>query len=321
MRRAACKSNLRQIGEAANAHCTKLGYYPSNGWGKNWLGDPDCGFGASQPGGWLYSLLPFIGMDTIHDIAGGKGTSIISDKASGKVGVPDALQSATIPLFICAARRKAIAYPLTAVAMNGKTPNPALGGKTDYAVNGGSIPFGDPRLVSTPSYAPSYPGTDPGPPINCYTAFPKCTWSYPDQSAFNGVSGARSQVTPGQIQDGLSNVFLAGEKYVNTTCYTNGADYGDSNSIFAGNDYSNARWVFFSSGPSVPITNIAAPMKDNNKDGGLNTPTAYWFGSCHSQGTHFLFCDGSVKMLPYNIDFPTYQSLSVRNDGTADEKF
>ena len=61
-------------------------------------------------------------------------------------------------------------------------------------------------------------------------------------------------------------------------------------------------------------------MKDNTQDGGPSSQ-AFWFGSPHSQGAHFVFCDGSVKLIPYNVDFPTYQSLAVRNDGTVSENF
>ena len=39
----------------------------------------------------------------------------------------------------------------------------------------------------------------------------------------------------------------------------------------------------------------------------------------HSQGVHFVFCDGAVQMISYQIDFATYQSLGVRNNGTASE--
>jgi prepilin-type N-terminal cleavage/methylation domain-containing protein/prepilin-type processing-associated H-X9-DG protein len=326
MRRTQCKNNLRQLGDACQSHVAKLGFFPSNGWGARWVGDPDCGYGARQPGGWLYSILPFCGLDTIHDI--GKGRP---PQSGGNpplpTAVPASLQSAAVPFFYCPARRRAIAYPListpqntTVPTINGN-PGPALGGKTDYAVNGGSVPFGDQALA--PSSNPSkYPTTDPGPQngLACYNAFPACTWQYPNQATyFNGVSGARSEVTPGQIPDGLSNVFLAGEKFVNSNCYNTGTDYGDSGSAFQGNDYGTARWIYFSS--SLGGTNIAAPMKDNNKDGGSTTPIAYWFGSAHSQGAHFVFCDGSVKVINYNIDFPTYQSLAVRNDGTVSENF
>ena len=29
------------------------------------------GFGAKQPGGWIYNCLPYLGFDTIHDIGAG----------------------------------------------------------------------------------------------------------------------------------------------------------------------------------------------------------------------------------------------------------
>ena len=68
MRRAQCENNLAQIGKACQAHVTKLGYFPSSGWGSMWTGDPDRGFGDPQPGGWIYNILPFLGEDKIHDI-------------------------------------------------------------------------------------------------------------------------------------------------------------------------------------------------------------------------------------------------------------
>ena len=44
------------------------------------------------------------------------------------------------------------------------------------------------------------------------------------------------------------------------------------------------------------------------------------FGSAHAAGVHFVFCDGHVQMLSFQINFATYQSLGVRNDGTVSEK-
>ena len=40
------------------------------------------------------------------------------------------------------------------------------------------------------------------------------------------------------------------------------------------------------------------------------------FGSAHSAGTHFVFCDGHVQLISFSISFAAYQSLGVRNDGT-----
>jgi prepilin-type N-terminal cleavage/methylation domain-containing protein/prepilin-type processing-associated H-X9-DG protein len=290
MRRMQCKNNLMQIGRGCQAHVTKLGYFPSSGWGWEWIGDPDRGYGARQPGGWLYNLLPFMGLDNIHDI--GKGLPGDADPNGAKGQALKDQQTAAVPFFICPVRRKAILYPLSPYpAWNSATP---VGmNKTDYAANGGSHMF---------------IGTGPNPSNNCFNIYPNCAWSNPDQSLFDGVSGERSEVTPGQITDGLSNVFLAGEKLLNPQMYYTGLDGADNSSAFEGNDWDVDRWV------------TAAPMRDTPSVGGNGIGEA-WFGSPHSQGVHFVFCDGSVKMISYQIDLPTYQSLGVRNDGTYSENF
>ena len=85
MRRAQCKNNLYQIGKAALQHSAMHDHYPSSGWGWEWVGDPDRGFGARQPGGWIYNALPFMGLDMIHDL--GKGMSA-SQQVPGPRGSP-----------------------------------------------------------------------------------------------------------------------------------------------------------------------------------------------------------------------------------------
>ena len=58
MRRTQCKNNLVQIGSRRTAAPTVQGHFPSSGWGYMWIGDPDHGFGARQPGGWIYKSCP-----------------------------------------------------------------------------------------------------------------------------------------------------------------------------------------------------------------------------------------------------------------------
>src|SRR5262245_49417000 len=59
-RRSQCKNNLKQFGLAALSHLSAQKYFPTGGWGFKWVGDADRGYGMNQPGGWAYSLLPFI---------------------------------------------------------------------------------------------------------------------------------------------------------------------------------------------------------------------------------------------------------------------
>src|SRR4051812_33909635 len=55
-----CANHIKQSSLACLNHETTYGFLPSGGWGYSYLGQPDKGAGAAQPGGWIYSILPFI---------------------------------------------------------------------------------------------------------------------------------------------------------------------------------------------------------------------------------------------------------------------
>lgn len=313
-RRAQCKSNLSNLGKAARLHLTAQGWFPSNGWGHNYQGDPDHGFGGLQPGGWIYNILPYMGLDMIHDI--GKGLSAQAKLSSSPGGLWEA-EAAPIPGVICPTRRKVQGYPISgSTELNAAVPTQT--NKTDYAVNSGTNVIGG--INGGPPFSPS---------TGLCTNYPNCVWSNPDQSGFTGVSGERSQVT--QIPDGESNVFLAGEKYLNPNAYytatvwtitaTTPGAFGDAGSCLEGHDNAIARWVSQVPGVGAGLSypNYFVPLRDAAiVPSVISGPTSY-FGSAHPAGVNFVFCDGSVKLVSYLVDPPTYQSLGGRNDGTVAE--
>src|SRR5262245_56637338 len=87
-RRMQCQNNLKQFGLAFQNHHDQIKHLPTDGWGFNYVGDPDMGFGTEQPGGWTFNILPYCEQKTVYDIAAGKtGPPKFADLAK-MVGTP-----------------------------------------------------------------------------------------------------------------------------------------------------------------------------------------------------------------------------------------
>ncbi len=286
-RRLQCQNHLKQIGLASNLHQTTHGYFPTNGWGYRWMGDPDRGAGAVQPGGWIYNVLAFIEQESIHSIGAGLSDAEKRERLSVQ-------KSHVIELFICPSRRSARGYPGDELSYN--ADEPGLVAKSDYAANEGTaILFGE------------------GPTPACLSTFPDCQWKYQNRTMtnadfldwqrrfFRGVVSARSEVRPRQITDGLTNTVFAGEKYLNPNNYENGMDGSDDGSMYEGHDKDVTR-VF---------NKLFPPFQDTpGFDSG-----SHRFGSTHAGGYYAAMCDGSVQLIAYDIDPVVYQGLGTRAGG------
>ncbi len=271
-----CANNLRQLGLGCVNHQETHGHYPTGGWGHGWVGLPDRGFDRDQPGGWIYNVLPFIELESLHDLGAG------GDLAEMKIG---SAKRITTPLATvhCPSRRDAILYPAV-THDHCKQPhesNPVTHvAHTDYAINGGSVKvfhgYGPTSLQAAAAY------------------------SWPDVSGCNGLSYGRSEVTLAQVSDGTSNTYLLGEKYLNPDHYFTGRDGGDNENAYGGDEQDLIRWG----------RDDWVPAQDTPGWG-----DATRFGSAHSAGCQFVFADGSVHLINYGIDAPTHERLARRNDG------
>jgi prepilin-type N-terminal cleavage/methylation domain-containing protein/prepilin-type processing-associated H-X9-DG protein len=70
------------------------------------------------------------------------------------------------------------------------------------------------------------------------------------------------------------------------------------------------------------------PFKDTINAGCTTNGTSFWcapadnsFGSAHAAGVNFVYCDGSVRLITYQIDPTTYTYLGCRNDGIVIESY
>ena len=274
-RKAQCSNHLKQLGLAATMHQEIHGAYPSGGWGWFWIGDPDLGFGRKQPGGWTYSVLPFVEQEALREI--GSGLTPAKKEEAMKIVL-------TTPLAImnCPSRRSADLYPYTYHDPAHNYAGMHAMAKGDYAINAGSdVPLGG-----------------VGGPASMEEGLSR-TYNWKD-AAHNGVSCQISEIRPRDVTDGLSKTILIGEKYVPTSSYTTGESIGDNECLYTGADSDTMRWTH----PDSPFTQDRRDIIANDS-----------FGGPHAGICNFVFCDGSVRTVSYSVDKKIYALIGSRNDG------
>jgi prepilin-type N-terminal cleavage/methylation domain-containing protein/prepilin-type processing-associated H-X9-DG protein len=313
-----CKNNLKQIGLAFQVHHSTYKWFPTGGWGWNWTGDPDQGFGKLQPGGWAYNILPFMEEKAIHDM--GKGMPAGSSQKMQALG-----QACASPLrgFACPSRRSEFSlFPVT--TLGGWSPGSTYGNqivstsgkvvRMDYAANAGGM-LGKQGIsnglengggpADIPSYA-AWAAPPSGAGYACYI---------PSDSHYaTGVVYQISTVRQKDITDGLSKTYAVGEKFEAIDQYGTGNDPADNEWMFVGYDNDTNR-------SSQPITTTTANVVQDDRSTNTIAGMAFsdigrnMWGSAHRNTMNMVFCDGSVHDIPYSIDPTVHMQLANRMDG------
>jgi prepilin-type N-terminal cleavage/methylation domain-containing protein len=303
-RRSTCQNNLRNVGQGFILHTDAHKFFPTGGWGYGWAGDPDKGAGRSQPGGWAFSILPFIEEQALYKL--GQGTS-----ATAKMTTNGKRMQSPIQIFNCPTRRRAEEFAFTLPASTYVNVNePATVARTDYAGCGGSQGF------NTNGFAVVY-----GPDISYLSKTEAELTTYFAGSKvkeMNGISHLRSEIKPRHVSDGLSKTYTVGERYIHFLHYEDGTAGDDNQSWDCGYDWDSYRWTNIKTPtgtflakdgkglyPGEPAGDSLAHASVNNQN----------FGSAHAQIFFMAFGDGSVHGIPYEIDLVVHQGLGARNDG------
>jgi prepilin-type N-terminal cleavage/methylation domain-containing protein/prepilin-type processing-associated H-X9-DG protein len=285
-RKAQCSNHLKQLALGCMSHEQSQGFFPTCGWAYWWSGDPDRGFDRHQPGGIWYNLLPFIEQPALREVGLGMA---VGDKMNAMVTV---IQT-PLAVLHCPSRRTPMLYPNTY-----STPNTAvapLANRSDYAGNAGTQ-----GLLSWGVNS----GTDPV-AIEAAAGFTWPSFTNPSTHTlyYDGIFYPTSMTKIADINDGASNTYLVGEKYLNPDNYYDGADWADNNSVIQGYDWDQVRWsVADSYGVGLPNQDTAG-MTDYCD-----------FGSAHPNSLNMALCDGSVRCINYTIDTNTHNHLCNRCD-------
>jgi len=127
-----CKNHLKQIGLAAQTHHDLYQQLPTNGWGYRWVGQVDRGFAQTQPGGWVFNVLPFVEQQALRELGIGPIPAAANAQMTQLLEMP-------VGVFHSPSRRGAeLGKYLGRSALINAVP-PENVAKCDYAGNGGHV--------------------------------------------------------------------------------------------------------------------------------------------------------------------------------------
>jgi prepilin-type N-terminal cleavage/methylation domain-containing protein/prepilin-type processing-associated H-X9-DG protein len=320
-----CRNNLKQLALGCLHHESMLRRLPTNGWGYCWTGDADEPPDRSQPGGWIFNVLPYVEQQSLHDLGHGLPTAQKNAANLQRICTP-------WPLLYCPARRQALAYPwewginLGYTVINCAAPIQVCA-RTDYAgcqgdvyVTSGWGVYPSWRIASAPSADAGPASLQDGGAVNA-TPPPTATQAANARTTFNAVAAIATGVfycgsltKLSDITDGTSGTYLLGEKYICPDYYSDGEDGGDNEDAYMGDDDDIDRPVGDSPGTYTRGAYTGTYLPPLPDTPGYE-PSTRGFGSAHLSGFNMAFCDGSVHTMSFTIDPETHRRLGNRKDG------
>ncbi len=132
-----------------------------------------------------------------------------------------------------------------------------------------------------------------------------------------GVCYPQSTTKLTDITDGAANTYLVGEKPMLPDLYETIQHPNDDQSMYAGYDWDTIRFAD-EQHRLMPDHRIPVSSKDPNYQ--YDTYLQHCYGSAHPACCHFVFCDGSVHGISYDIDPVTHTRLANCADGFPVDK-
>ncbi|MCC6124779.1 MAG: DUF1559 domain-containing protein [Pirellulales bacterium] len=294
-RRMQCANNLKQMGLGCLNHLDSQKHYPTGGMFYTAMVDPDYGFGSRQCGSWTSTILPFMDYRQVWNMS--KGLS--GGKTGAKGLALRAMAKTPISVMNCPTRRASGNYKLPAslggfVASNA-ADNPANDRtytRGDYGCNQGMDLQSYNRVGGAVWQSGAYPRPSPDPQA----------WLEDLGVVFHGPIYQHSAVKLSKVIDGTSHTIMLGEKYLIADHYLDGVSWTDIENLFIGydDDYSKT-------------TDQSIPGAEYRRD--AHNFDQYWaFGSAHATGANFVFCDGSVHSIDYDVEANVFLYLGFRDD-------
>jgi prepilin-type N-terminal cleavage/methylation domain-containing protein len=257
-----CRNNIRQVAQAAISHEQAHACFPSCGGGYSNTGDPDQGFGVTQGGGWLYSILPYMDLMSLHQLGAGGNAAAKNTAMRTRAGT-------VVSAYVCPGRGSGL---VKGVSFGGANPF----ARSDYGGNRQG-------MIGVPGYM--------NPPI----------------------------VQAHEVTDGLSNVFLCGERNLDPDRYN---DAG--NGTPARYDCNEQGWTTGCDNESLvrgsPASGLNFHMPMQDTPGVASIPVTFVaYGAGIAYGSpHTTFgaamADGSVRGISYSIPSQVLDQLSNRAD-------